>query len=64
MNSFCYTKASINNLSCTKAFLNNFHCDMVEKDKATIEKLIFNVESNAEIPKVTHLSMSNKPKFC
>ena len=64
MNSFCYTKASTNNLSCTKASLNNFHCDIAEDDKATIETLIFNVELNAEIPKVTHLSMSNKPKIC
>lgn len=37
---------------------------MVEKYKISTEELIFDIESNAEISKVTHLSINNKPEIC
>lgn len=37
---------------------------MAEEKGANIQELIFDMELNAEIPEVIHLSISNKPEIC
>lgn len=36
---------------------------MTKEDKVSIEELMSDMESNAEIPEITHLSISNKSEI-